>query len=60
VTPVTTVAETLRSAAHALNSRSESPRLDAELLLGKILGVSRSGLIARRDEIIATEREQAY
>jgi release factor glutamine methyltransferase len=60
MTPVATVGETLRSAAHALHSHSDSPRLDAELLLGKILGLSRSGLIARSDEVIAADREQAY
>jgi release factor glutamine methyltransferase len=60
MTPAATVAETLRSAAHALHSHSESPRLDAELLLGKILGLSRSGLIARSGEIIAADRERAY
>jgi hypothetical protein len=39
MTPVPTVGETLRSAAQALLSHSDSPRLDAEVLLGNILGV---------------------
>jgi release factor glutamine methyltransferase len=56
----TTVAATLRSGASSLNSHSDSPRLDAELLLGKILGLSRSGLIARSNEPVAIELEQAY
>jgi release factor glutamine methyltransferase len=55
-----TVAETLQSGASALNSHSDSPRLDAELLLGKILGLPRSGLIARSNEPVAMELEQAY
>ena len=57
---VTTVAEALQSAAQSLDSHSDSPRLDAELLLGKILGLSRSGLIARGNEQLAIDREQAY
>jgi release factor glutamine methyltransferase len=55
-----TVAEALQSAARALLPNSDSPRLDAELLLGKILGLSRSGLIARGNEQLAMDREQAY
>jgi release factor glutamine methyltransferase len=57
---VNTVAETLRSGARSLDHHSESPRLDAELLLGKILGLSRSGLIARGNEPVAGDRERAY
>jgi release factor glutamine methyltransferase len=57
---MTTVAETLQRAARALHSHSESPRLDAELLLAKTLGVPRSGLIARGDDVVAGERERAY
>lgn len=41
------VTETLRNAARALESVSESPRLDAELLLAHALGVSRSELLLR-------------
>ena len=57
---MSTVAQTLRSGARTLSSRSDSPRLDAELLLGKVLGLPRSGLIARNDELVGVEREQAY
>src|ERR1700722_2215102 len=60
MTPVPTVGETLRSAAQSLHPHSDSPRLDAEVLLGKILGVSRAGLIARGDDLIAADRERAY
>jgi release factor glutamine methyltransferase len=57
---MTTVAETLQSAARSLHGHSESPRLDAELLLAKTLGLSRSGLIARGNEVVAGERERAF
>jgi release factor glutamine methyltransferase len=57
---VSTVAQTLQSGARTLSSRSDSPRLDAELLLGKVLGLPRSGLMARSDELVAVECEQAY
>lgn len=40
--------------------RSDSPRLDAELLLGKILGLSRSGLLAHSDEPVAIECEGEF
>ena len=58
--PVNTIAETLQRAACALHSHSDSPRLDAELLLGKILGLSRPALIARGTDRVATECEQTY
>ena len=48
-----TIAETVTAAALTLNSHSESPRLDAELLLGKVLRLSRALLIARDDEAVA-------
>ena len=55
-----TVLQTLRSGARSLDGHSDSPRLDAELLLGKILGLTRSGLIARGEEPVASECEQTY
>jgi release factor glutamine methyltransferase len=57
---MSTVAEALRSGARSLDSSSDSPRLDAELLLGKILGLARSGLIAHDRESLVREHEQAY
>jgi len=57
---MTTVAETLQSAARALHSHSASPRLDAELLLAKTLGLSRPGLIARGNDLVAGDRERAF
>ncbi|HEV7613789.1 MAG TPA: peptide chain release factor N(5)-glutamine methyltransferase [Steroidobacteraceae bacterium] len=55
-----TVSETLKLAALSLRQHSDSPRLDAELLLGKILGLPRSGLIARGNETVTIECEQNY
>jgi release factor glutamine methyltransferase len=55
-----TIAETVSQAAHRLQSSSESPRLDAELLLGKVLGVSRSGLIARDHHFISMDQQRLY
>jgi release factor glutamine methyltransferase len=60
-----TITQALRCATRSLENaggamRSESPRLDAELLLGKILGLSRSGLLAHSDEPVAAETEGAY
>jgi release factor glutamine methyltransferase len=55
-----TVAETLTLAARALAPHSESPRLDAELLLGKALGVDRPQLIVSATESLAEEALQRY
>jgi release factor glutamine methyltransferase len=55
-----TVAETLKIAARSLAPHSESPRLDAELLLGKVLGVGRSRLIMSAGETIAEEVLHQY
>jgi release factor glutamine methyltransferase len=57
---MSTVAQALQSAARSLVNRSSSPRLDAEVLLAKILGLPRSGLIAHGNEPIALDCEQAY
>jgi release factor glutamine methyltransferase len=57
---VTTIAETLKSATQTLSRHSESPRLDAELLLGKATGLSRPSLIARADECVAQDAASAY
>lgn len=55
-----TVSAALQNAARALHGHSDSPRLDAELLLGKLLGLSRPGLIARGNEPCASDCEQSY
>ena len=46
--------------ARALTPHSESPRLDAELLLASCLGLPRSALIARGNEPVAPNDENAY
>ena len=58
--PGDTIAEVLRRAVHSLAQRSESPRLDAEVLLGKVLGVPRSALIVRAPEPIAADALHRY
>jgi release factor glutamine methyltransferase len=55
-----TVAEALQGGARLLLGHSDSPRLDAELLLGKILGLTRPGLIACGNETVAAECAHAY
>ena len=55
-----TVTAALQNAARALHGHSDSPRLDAELLLGKTLRLSRSGLIARGNDPVASERARGY
>jgi release factor glutamine methyltransferase len=60
LTPQSTVAELLRSGARALEGRSDSPRLDAELLLGSLLGLSRSRLVAHDHDPVAADRALAF
>jgi release factor glutamine methyltransferase len=55
-----TIAEALRRAVGSLTSRSTSPRLDAELLLGKVLGVQRSELIVRGEEPLDEAHRATY
>jgi release factor glutamine methyltransferase len=57
---MSTVAEALQTAARSLQSHSSSPRLDAEVLLAKILGLPRSGLIARGNDPVALDCERLY
>ena len=57
---VATIADTVQHAALTLDPHSESPRLDAELLLAKILGLPRSALIARGQEPVDSNDERAY
>jgi len=57
---MSTVAESLAHAARQLATASESPRLDAELLLGKVLARSRSGLIVDGDRPIGGTEASAY
>jgi release factor glutamine methyltransferase len=55
-----TVADTLRFAARTLAASSESPELDAEVLLSTVMGVARSALIVRAEEPVAVELLRAY
>jgi release factor glutamine methyltransferase len=55
-----TVADVVRGASLELAHASESPRLDAELLMSRVLGLSRAALIARGDEILAAEARSAF
>jgi release factor glutamine methyltransferase len=55
-----TIAETVKSAAQRLDAHSESPRLDAEILLSTILGLPRAALIARADELLHSDQQRAY
>src|SRR5271169_4231254 len=56
----TSIAESVAAGTRALAAHSDSPRLDAELLLGKVLGLPRSALIARDADPVAAELRRAY
>jgi release factor glutamine methyltransferase len=60
MTTVATIAEAVNDAELSLQPHSESPRLDAELLLSMLLGLPRSALIARGNEPVALRDESAY
>ncbi len=60
MTTTPTVAESLRGAAHTLAAHSESPRLDAELLLSEVTGWSRAALIIHGGEPLAAAPRTAY
>jgi release factor glutamine methyltransferase len=55
-----TIAEALKIAAAQLLPGSETPRLDAQLLLGHVLGTTRSALIAQDEAWLAEERQAAF
>jgi release factor glutamine methyltransferase len=55
-----TVAASLQRAVRSLASHSDSPRLDAELLLGKVLGLPRTALITHGADALPVERLAAY
>jgi release factor glutamine methyltransferase len=57
---VINIADSVAAGARALAAHSDSPRLDAELLLGKVLGLPRSALIARDHEPVAAQYASAY
>jgi len=55
-----TIAGSLQAAIGTLSSHSDSPRLDAELLLCKVLNLSRSALLVRGTEPLTAESRDAY
>ena len=55
-----TVTDVLRRATSQLHAHSDSPRLDAQLLLATILGISRSALIARSFDPISDDTQRAF
>ena len=55
-----TVADILRLAVRTLAASSESPELDAEVLLSTVMGVARSALIVRAEEPVGVELLRAY
>jgi release factor glutamine methyltransferase len=56
-----TVEEALRAGAERLAaSGSPSPRLDAELLLGYVLGVERTAVVAHREGMLSTDQAARY
>jgi release factor glutamine methyltransferase len=55
-----TVAQTLRLAARTLAAHSDSPELDAEVLLATVLGVERPALIVRGSHPLALDALRAY
>jgi len=57
---MTTIADTLRAATAALAEHSASPRLDAELLLGKVAAKSRAALIVAGDTHLPADLERRY
>jgi release factor glutamine methyltransferase len=59
-TPMSTISQLLQRGVRSLEALSDSPRLDAELLLGKILGLSRSGLIAHGNDPVASPHARGY
>jgi len=57
---MSTVTDTLQIAIRALAAHSESPELDAEVLLSTAMGVTRSALIVRGSEPVGSELREAY
>lgn len=55
-----TVAASLQLAARALRSHSDSPRLDAEILLGAVLELSRTALVVHSEDTVPDDRRQAF
>jgi release factor glutamine methyltransferase len=54
------IAQILSLGTRTLSPHSESPRLDAEILLGKVLGLSRAALITHDRDTLADDSERVY
>jgi release factor glutamine methyltransferase len=57
--PLTSIAEALSWATNQLHATSETPRLDAELLLAHVLGWSRARILAERRETLSGAQQAA-
>jgi release factor glutamine methyltransferase len=57
---MSTIAEAVKKAAQRLGAHSESPRLDAELLMGKATGLTRAALIAHGDDSVAADAARSF
>jgi release factor glutamine methyltransferase len=55
-----TIADALRLAARRLAASSESPELDAQVLLSAVMGIARTALIVRATETVGAEALQAF
>jgi release factor glutamine methyltransferase len=50
----------LQAATSSLISHSDSPTLDAELLLASVLKISRAALIARSEQLLTAEQQKTF
>jgi len=55
-----TIAELIRQATDQLSDSSDSPRLDAELLLGTVTHMSRAQLYARNSDAVSADDEALF
>jgi release factor glutamine methyltransferase len=55
-----TISDMVEQGARTLTAHSDSPRLDAELLLAQVLQVQRASLIARHETSVSEDAEQTY
>src|SRR5215208_3853957 len=54
-----TISEALQQAAKRLSANSSSPRLDAEVLVAHVLGVSRASVLANSQRVLTNEQHHA-
>jgi release factor glutamine methyltransferase len=53
-----TVGEALQQAAKRLSANSSTPRLDAEVLMAHVLGISRASVLANPQSVLTDEQQQ--